>query len=55
MDRKLKAMRAFLYVINVIWSAFLIWESYQQTANLLTALLTVIILLGSMVLNDMIK
>ncbi len=47
--------RALLYVINVLWSAFLIWESYQQTSQVFTALLTVIILLGSMMLNDLIK
>ncbi len=47
--------RSLLYVINVLWSAFLIWNSYQQTADIFTALLTVIVLLGSMILNDVMR
>lgn len=50
-----RTARAVLYIINILWSAYLIWNSYQQTTDVSTALLTVIILLGAMILNDMMK
>ena len=51
----LSVIKASLYITNITWSVQLIWSSYQQTAEIFTALFTVIILLSTMIFNDLIK
>ena len=48
-------VKGILYITNVSWSAYLIWSSYQQTTEISTALITVVILLSTMIFNDIIK
>ena len=55
MKYTVNVLQSFFYVINIVWSAFLILDSYKQETNLLTAFITVFILLGSMILNDLLK
>lgn len=48
-------IKASLYLTNISWSVFLIWSSYQQTAEISTALFTAVILLSTMIFNDLMK
>lgn len=52
---RVKAVRAFSYITSIMWSAYLILTSYQQAGDLATAFITILVLLGSMILNDLIK
>ncbi len=54
-SKPFKIIRGSLYVISVLWSAYLILISYQETGDLFTALLTVLVLLGSMIFNDLMR
>lgn len=48
-------IRGSLYVVSILWSAYLILVSYQQTGDLFTALFTILVLLGSMIFNDLMQ
>ena len=51
----IKSVKALLYITNVLWSIFLIYESYKLKVNFRTIFITVIIMLSSMVMNDLLK
>ncbi len=50
-----KNVPPILYIISILWSAYLILVSYQQSADLVTALVTVSVILLSMIFNDLMK
>jgi len=56
MDKEtVRAIKALLYIINILWAAFLIYESYQLNTNISTIFTTIIIMLSSMAMNDLLK
>jgi hypothetical protein len=51
----MRLLKSSLYVTSILWSSYLILTSYQQGADLVTALVTVLVLLASMIFNDLLK
>lgn len=52
-NKYLEKAPPLLYMVSVLWSAYLILVSYRQTADIVTALATVSVILLSMIFNDL--